>query len=160
MTMQNNYQTVNDLSQDYSDGGLKMVDLVSYIKGLNISWFRRFLAKPDKWTLFFFDGGANQLDQIHLINNPFWKNVALATSEYNSTIKPIDIHDILSEPIWFNKHIKLEYIKAWHKTCIFHLKHVFDENGTLMSLDQLKNKFNTKATFCYVYRLQSMAGAN
>jgi hypothetical protein len=63
----------------------------------------------------FFEGGANQIDQIHLINNPFWKDVALAWSEYNGILKPMDIHDILSEPIWFNKHIKLGYIKAWHK---------------------------------------------
>jgi hypothetical protein len=79
------------LKQDYSDGGLKMVDLVSYIKGLQISWIIMFLTKSDKWTLFFenkipdsfFDGGANQIDQLHLINNPFWKDAALAWSEYN-----------------------------------------------------------------------------
>jgi hypothetical protein len=41
------------LKQDYSDGGLKIVDLVSYIKRLKLSWIRRFLTKSDKWTLFF-----------------------------------------------------------------------------------------------------------
>jgi hypothetical protein len=43
----------NLLKHEYSDGGLKMVDLASYIKGLQISWVRRFLTKSDKWTLFF-----------------------------------------------------------------------------------------------------------
>jgi exonuclease III len=151
----------NLLKQEYSDGGLKMVDLVSYIKGLKISWIRRFLTKSDKWALFFqnkipdsfFESGASQRDQIHLIDNPFWKDVALAWSEYNIILEPIDIHDILSEPIWFNKRIKLGYIKAWHKKGIVHVKHLFDEKGTLMSLEQLKNKFNIKATFLDVYRL-------
>jgi hypothetical protein len=63
----------------------------------------------------FVESSANQTDQIHLIINPLWTDVALAWSEYNSIRKPIDIHDILSEPIWFNTHIKLGYINAWHK---------------------------------------------
>jgi hypothetical protein len=70
-----------------------MVDLASYVKGLKISWIRRVLTRSDK-----------------LIDNSFWRDVALVWADYNNLSKPQHIANILNEPIWFNKHIHLGYI--------------------------------------------------
>jgi hypothetical protein len=149
------------LKKEYGEGGLRMVDLASYIKGLKISWIRRVLTKSDKWTLFaksklpeiLFESGANQINTFKYIDNPFWRDVALAWAEYNNIIKPQNIENILNEPIWFNKHINLGYIESWHKKGLIYVKHLLDENGVLLSFEQLKLKFNIKATFIDVIRL-------
>jgi hypothetical protein len=62
---------------------------------------------------------------------------------------------ILKEPMWFNKHISLGYIAYWHKKGLIYIKHLLDENGVLISLEQLKLKFNTKAAFIDVIRLHT-----
>ena len=38
------------ITQDYNSGGLKMIDVHSYIKGLKSSWIKRLLNNQDsKW---------------------------------------------------------------------------------------------------------------
>jgi hypothetical protein len=107
-----------------------MVNLKSYIKALLISWIKRFLTKSDKWTLFkipdiFSYCGANQVKSIGLIDNPFWKNVAMAWSEYNNICEPNSTEEMLNEPLWFNLHIKVSYIKSWHQSGLILVKNLF-----------------------------------
>lgn len=81
------------LIQKYTDGGLQMVHLESYIKSLKLSWFRRILQSTDDLlnTLFgvitkstvskFLQMGSDCLRNISkYIHNFFWKESLLAFS--------------------------------------------------------------------------------
>ena len=39
----------NIVTQDYENGGIKMVNLVAYIKNLKLSWIRRAFKINSKW---------------------------------------------------------------------------------------------------------------
>ena len=74
------------LTQDYNNGGLRMVDLENFIYSMKITWIRRYIHQPKTYfSIFNFmypfmndfqNFGAEFIStKIKRINNPFWKDV-------------------------------------------------------------------------------------
>jgi hypothetical protein len=88
---------------------------------------------------FFPQGESTALAKSYfsLYNSTPWKlrrlllflDVAISWSEYNSIVKPHNIVYILKEPIWYNKYIKIGYIKLWYKISKMYIKDSLDKNG-------------------------------
>ena len=77
----------NVLVKDYSEGGLKMIDINidAFIKGLKATWIRRLIISNSKWQ-YIIKSNLNIKDLINFgksyseslikqINNPFWSDV-------------------------------------------------------------------------------------
>ena len=106
---------------DFENGGFRMTNLEIFIKSLKLTWLRRMLVSESMWTRLFTTItdctithlchlGSEYITQIlKRISNPFW----LETLSYFLEFKNIFNHDILLEPLWYNKRIKVQ------NKCIF-----------------------------------------
>lgn len=76
------------ITQDYSSGGLKMVDINNFITSLKCSWIKRLTKSHKPWMDFLFSiygndflqklfdfGGSFVIECLHKVNNDFWKDV-------------------------------------------------------------------------------------
>jgi hypothetical protein len=95
-----------------------MVNITNYIKGLKLTWLRRYINYNGNWGIFadiylptnLLSTGGNFTKDYKKFKNPFSSDVLEAWTLFNSNINPILIDDILSEPLWFNSHINTHYI--------------------------------------------------
>ncbi len=82
----------------YHLGGLKMLDVKSFISAMKVSWIRRILNKDTKWLDLhlhacpfmnnFMKFGPNYIyGNIHRINNDFWKDVYKSYADFSNLVK-------------------------------------------------------------------------
>ena len=99
------------LMQDYSKGGLKMLNIKNYIVALKTTWIRRLVTKDSKYINIFetqypkvndliISGAANLKQWQKGIKNRVWKDVLEAWVKLQSETKPQKIEDILSMNIY------------------------------------------------------------
>lgn len=87
-----------DIINDYSDGGLKMIDVQSFSKSLKVTWIKKYLDDENdgKWKYFFdvelerfggttvFTGNLNKKDTIeNLKKNCFMNEILSIWAEVN-----------------------------------------------------------------------------
>lgn len=102
---------------DYPNGGLKMIDVVSFNKSLKASWIKKYLDSENssKWkTIFnlelgkyggnaFFKGNLNKKDVHKLsIDDPFVKEIIEIWSDTFFEGKIVSKDHLLSLPLWQN----------------------------------------------------------
>ena len=150
------------LIQNIQEGGLGMVDIQSFIYSLKLSWIRRYLFSDcSSWCIFPQNYG---LDSVFLFGsdyginteNKFWKDVFKSWCEYQKCLEPSNICDVISEPLWFNHNIKFEFIKQWFNKGLRTIRDLLDDDGKLLSLNALKNKYNISCTFLDYHRLHML----
>ena len=109
------------LVQNYDRGGLRMIDLVSFIKSMKIAWVKRlYWAKPDViWATHVKENlpdiselvryGTTKLKYItkYKINNTFWRDVLNAWADFGS-ISRTTASQILTENVWFSNNTKFK----------------------------------------------------
>ncbi len=83
----------------YHLGGLKMLDIRSFIKSMKVSWIRRTIKNESKWSNIHFHmtpflqnfekyGSDYIYRNMHRINNPFWKDVYTSYAEFLDKVIP------------------------------------------------------------------------
>ena len=106
------------ISSDFKDGGLKNVDINKKVASLQYSWIKRlFNDSFHEWKLIplkliekSFDDDLKFNSNLSFNNSyvrhfpSFYKNILLNWKQYLST-DPETISGILSQNLWFNKHI-------------------------------------------------------
>ena len=121
---------------DYKEGGLKMVDISSFYKGLRISWIKRLMGTTGTWQRlaslilgeinFIFELDKTSLGSIsRKIKNPFWRQVLLDWGELQDKTNYL--------VLWRN-----ENIKVGGKSIIY--KNFYDNN--VIFAHQLLNQEN------------------
>lgn len=148
--------------QDYENGGLRMIDIRTFMNALKITWIRRqLIAHKDCFEIhnwlypftkkFFIYGSdfiVNNLDRIH---NPFWYDVYKGLHEFSLSYKPLTWKEFLSTPLWFNISIKVGrsscYIKRWHDAGISFINDLMDQNGNFYTLRVLEEKYLKSINF-------------
>ena len=146
-------------------GGLRMVEIKSFIKALKVSWFRRILhqSKPNEWTnlsLISFDmlfsvGGSYAFKLGNDIQNPFWKDLMFIWAEHCKILPVDNIGHILESSLWYNEKIgrgKL-FFKNLHEKGIRIVQDIIAENGDLYTFEQLKAMYNINGTFLHYHQL-------
>ena len=143
----------NCVTQNYEEGGLKMVDIRSFIKSLKITWVRRIFQTPDNlWVKLFNDQYCNPVNLItqgtnwlllknNVIKNRFWNEVLDAYRILLITYKPKNHHDLLSSPLCYNPNIGIsnDLSKKIHNKGIDLIIETLDNNGHILSHHQLQN---------------------
>ena len=150
------------LYQNHSSGGLRMIDLNSFIKSLKLTWIRR-LQKDDKGYLNIFNESYPNIKQLHLygsdyisqqlkyIDNPFWKDVFESYKYYLANLIPKSKPEFQMLPIWLNPNIKVGgssiVKKRWVDKGIFLVKDLFTENGNFLTIQTFKEKYDILTNF-------------
>jgi hypothetical protein len=70
-------------TQSNEEGGIRMVNITNYIKGLKLTWLRRYINYNGNWGIFVdryltkevLSTGGNLTKDSKNIKNPFWSDV-------------------------------------------------------------------------------------
>ena len=155
------------LMQDYSKGGLKMLNIKNYIVALKTTWIRRLVTKDSKYINIFetqypkvndlIIRGAAYIKQWQKgIKNRFWKDVLEAWIKLQSETKRQKIEDILSMIIWNNDNFKIDnkpiFLKKWFDKKIYYVKDIINKN-TFYTFEEITSVYNLQTNFLEYYGL-------
>ena len=148
--------------KDYKDGGLRMIDIFTFVNALKITWIRRFLTNdsqkwgnilstqcPDiidflKFGIDFIKGKLNRL-------NSFWKDVFKAWVTLVNKQKVESSEEFLKEPLWYNPKFKMGnrsiIIKNMFEAGITVVNDLIKEDGTVLSYNEFVNKYDIDINF-------------
>ena len=155
------------LMQDYSKGGLKILNIKNYIVALKTTWIRRLVTKDSKYINIFetqypkvndlIIRGAAYLKQWQKgIKNRFWKDVLEAWMKLQSETKPQKTEDILSMNIWNNDNFKIDnkpiFLKKWFDKKIYYVKDIINKN-TFYTFEEITSVYNLQTNFLEYYGL-------
>jgi len=130
-----------NIIQDYCHGGLKMLDIETFIQSLKCSWVKRLklqhdskLVQLDETMLnkygqqFIFECNLNTKDTEKLkMHSIFLKDILLAWSCLNFRN---DITNIGKEIVWNNSNIKSNikpfFLREWLNKGIIFIEHIYD----------------------------------
>ena len=150
---------------DYSNGGLKMIDLFSFNKSLKTIWIKKYLDKTNlgKWKLFFerelgryggeavFLGNLNKTDIKHYFSstNIFINEILMIWSEVNYTDNISSLQHYQSQPLWNNSLIRIDskpiYFREWLANGISTIRSLMKDANKPLSYEEFQNKYGLKA---------------
>jgi hypothetical protein len=143
--------------KSYTDGGLNMLDVKSFLSSMKISWLRR-LSLDSEWKSFTINmypdlqnleyfGGEYANVAMNSIKNLFWKDVLKHYKKFTLKCCPINLAEFMSECLYYNLNIVRDrrtiFVKEWFENNIFLIRHLVNEEGQLMSYDQFLRKYPT-----------------
>ena len=144
------------LCSDYSVGGLKMINVNNFEKGIKISWIKRLLTnQTSQWyelikgicpnidnILIFGDGWCKTI--LNSITNPFWINVLEYWNKFCEIQRSQKTDEILTTCIWYNSDIfkSPTLFPDWYKKGIYLIGDISDSSGEILNFDQLNLKYN------------------
>ena len=152
----------NVMINDFSEGGLKMIDIESFNKSLKSSWIKKYLdpENSSSWKSFFdlelqshggktlFLGILTRKDACCFIevSDPFIKEILEIWCEASFTENLTSEAQFLSSPLWYNSHIKIGnrpvFFKDWSLKGITEVKHVLNDSFEFLSLTAFQDKYN------------------
>jgi len=153
------------LAKLYDEGGLQMVNINNYINSLKLSWIRRFVLQQNSGNIFpqkyflneIITLGPNNQGYTPRVDNQFWADVILAWERFGHNFyqkfEPTNFIDILSQPLWGNPWINIEYIRPWYTKGIHYVRDIIKPDGILKSIIDLKSEYSINITFLDYHRL-------
>ena len=160
---------------DYSKGGLRMIDLISFNKALKSTWVKKYLDPENhgKWKFFFdlqlqnyggpvvFRGNLNRHDLSKFINttDAFTTEILQLWSEisYEANVNSID--HFLSLPLWHNSLIRIDhrpvYYTSWSCKGIQNITDLLKDPNNFLSSHELQKRYNVKTNFLVLHALKS-----
>ena len=147
--------------KQYSDGGLKMINLKAFISSLKLTWIRRVLKSNSPWKLLF-DNTININKLLHFghiycdstiinISNCFWKDVLISYKEFLQACKPQEVEEFLSSPLYYNNNILIDgltiFYNTWYKKGMVYVNDFYNDNGSLFSMQELQDIYGIKTNF-------------
>ena len=110
----------DQLSNDYPDGGLRLVQVDLFFEALKCTWIRRILnGNIDNKGFILFSkltgmniddlekGASYTLRVASKVKNAFWREVLVSWSKIKSKHVPVVLDDILKSCLWNNEHFKI-----------------------------------------------------
>ena len=138
--------------KDYSNGGLKMIDIESFSKSLKATWIKKYLDRSNqgKWKLFFDlelnkQGGTmaitsnlNTKDtrKTLKVNNPFLKEVLSIWAEVNFEDTITSERQFLNQSLWYNSLIRINncpiFYLEWFHNSVKKVKILKDDSNNFL----------------------------
>ena len=165
----------NTMISDYSEGGLRMIDLMSFNKALKSTWVKKYLDPENhgKWKLFLdwqlrhyggsvvFRGNLNRHYLSKFINSTdaFTTEILQLWSEisYEANVNSTD--HFLTLPLWHNSLIRIDnrpvYYKSWSCKGIQNVTDLLKDPNTFLSPHELQERYNVKTNFLVLHGLKS-----
>ena len=150
----------NIMIRNEREGGLRMIQIRTFIKALKVTWFRRLLINPKNITwsslsniefakLFSLgDGYALRITQE--LRNPFWVDLLHSWKEFINCQKAESLSDILYSPVWFNSELQGGqniFYKNWYDKGIRNILDIINVQGEFYNFADLKNAYDIRGTF-------------
>ena len=148
------------VTQDYINGGLRMVNTECFIQSSKLTWMNRlFKSEPQPW-LQLFEKTISPISKLALygstwydiiINktqNKFWKETLTSWKKLSDNTPISNSNDIFASPLWYNPKIsKTELnLPKWSKHGISYVGDLLHSNGTLISQKDLEQKYTPLET--------------
>ena len=165
----------NTMISDYSEGGLRMINLISFNKALKSAWVKKYLDPENHgksklfldWQLqhycgpFVFRGNLNRYDLSKFINSTdaFITEISQLWSEisYETNVNSTD--HFLSLPLWYKSLTRIdnrpEYYKSWSCKGIQNVTDLLKDPNTFLSPHELHERYNVKTNFSVLHGLKS-----
>ena len=140
--------------KNYNEGGLKMIDIPSYINSLKIKWIKNAIknsnSKCYQLVNDLFDMnkvmncGKMYCEKIvKNIKNNFWIDVLKSYIKYIEKFQITELGQILNMPLFYNEHFLVNKKPIYNKTLydkgIRFVKDILQNNGCFVSFNYLKN---------------------
>ena len=153
----------SQMSQSYSDGGVRMIDINIHCQSLKISWIKKLVNGsidgnilcllqsflPGLQDLKLYMGNNYFRELASKTENPFWKETFMAYS----TLLSIHCDNISCQPLWNNDHIKIGNNSIYNKTLckkgVRFVNDILESNGNFLSLEDLREKYNIQINFLF-----------
>ena len=147
---------------DYSEGRLKMIDIVSFNRSLKATWIKRYLDKENcgSWKSLFdlelekYGGEVTLIGNLDIkdgrnvikVSDPFFKEILEIWSEVNYEEMIISDYHFRTSPLWYNSLVRVEnrpvYFKEWFLKGITKVEHLMDDSGKFLSLTAFQTTHN------------------
>ena len=154
----------NVMINDYSQGGLKMIDILSFNKSLKATWIKKYLDTENggSWKLFFdaelqryggklaILGNLNSKDMHSVIkvSDPFVKESLEIWSEISFEETVTSYKHLCSAPLWHNSLIRIGnkpvFYQDWFLKGISKVNHLMDDSLNFLSHISFQNKYNLR----------------
>jgi hypothetical protein len=73
--------------------------------------------------------------------------------------EPKNLNEILNQLLWYNKNLKIKkeqiFLKNWERAGIKIIRDIFSDYGSLLTLQELKTKFNLTTNFLQLLQIQA-----
>ena len=140
-------------------GGLNVPNLQAFMAALKLTWINRLKTTTHKWkyAAFLNCPQAEDIDNFSpnylCLNtkNPFWKHVFLSYKSFFYKVRPVDVGDILAEPVLHNDNIKVGNkpitFKSWRDKNINKISDLYKQNGDILSYNEFQAIYNINIDF-------------
>ncbi|MCU7801464.1 MAG: hypothetical protein KZQ70_15365, partial [gamma proteobacterium symbiont of Lucinoma myriamae] len=148
--------------QNYDMGGLRMIEVGTFMNSLKLTWLRRILVNTNKYIATVKElypvitdcvkFGSTYFDLRRCqIDNQFWKDVAYSIKLFLESVVPVNWNEALSVPIWYNSSIKVGgsavCYKNWMEKGILFVNDLLNRNGDLISFETFQEMFSVQSNF-------------
>ena len=151
------------ITQNYKDGGVKMINVNNYITALKNAWIRRMFTNNPKWTnLFKSITGISTMDliihgdyfiisKLERIVNKFWRDTLYSWAQIQQKQHPQNVDDILGVNIWYNSKICIDrkpfLYKKYLKIGIIFIGDLLNEQGDFHNYEEFIAKYHISTNF-------------
>ena len=157
------------VSQDYKQGGLKMIDIKCYMQSLKLCWVERLFCSTKSCWKDVFEETISPIYKIakfgtgwckhvcSVVSNKFWIEILQTWTTFGNKLLCKSEIDVLSTPIWYNTSISNQnlFFPKWFKNGIEYVGDVVDSNMEFIDSTCLEEKYQIKSTnFLETHRLK------
>ena len=155
--------------KDYSEGGLRMINVSNFIQSLKCTWIRRLTTADGTWTSLtshfiniekLLNCGKDYPDSlVERTSNCFWKDVLRSYSNVLGSTKITNKYDFLSCPLFYNKDLliggKSFFFKSWYDKGLRYINDLV-EGSRILNHSEIERKYDLKVNFIHyigVYKI-------
>jgi hypothetical protein len=162
------------LKRNIAEGGLKAPCIYSKDIAHKLVWIKRVIyGENANWKLTFqaflpnftirdlclsrsnFQNHDLLIDKIPM----FYKDLIKYWNKYQLVHQPDTALEVSREFIWFNDYIQIDgksvFYKKWYDAGIKYVHHIVKNDGDIMSIEDIENKYNVQAHFLELYSIRA-----
>lgn len=153
------------ITQNYEDGGLRMIDLNNLCTSLKITWIRRFLNYTSSWKSLLLST-LPKIENIFLYGNMFtkvlsscctnlfWRDVFDALFKFRKIVET-EVSESVVQPIWYNENFKINnnffFYECLAQKGVLYVYDFFSTNGQILQYEDFCDKFDVLIPFTTYY---------
>ena len=155
----------NTITNEYNEGGLRMVNVKNFLTALKTSWIRK--MKNDSTIkemingiypnfLKLFQYGIEFSKMIYkTVNNPFWRDVLKHFIKVQEKLTPSNIDELKADHIFYNSNIlrdhKPIFLKEWADNEILYIYQLQNDQNEFLTFDEFSTRYNCRQTNFIVF---------